>query len=329
MSGTAEKPICVFEVGQATHIGTVTRFEWLGMGRVLLSISLLFLLSLTGVSPASGQELACRVQVDDSQLSGSDYSYLDNLERQVQEYLNTRSWTDDRFLPQERISCSMQIVIQESLGLSEFRARLIVTARRPIHGTSQSTIVVRINDPEWEFEYSRGTSLNYDLDQYNALTSVIDFYAFILLGYDYDTFSALGGTEHFEQARSVADQAESSGDPGWSSMGGQRNRSRLITNLLDSRHRALRRIYYTYHLEGLDRFVTETEEARKQVLGALETLRELDQQLTRSYALDLFFSAKYEELAAFFAGSNMDSQAHDLLVQMDPSHSSTYNEILE
>lgn len=299
------------------------------MSRVYISVVALFLLSMSVAAPAEGQELACRVQIDDSQLSGSDFSYLQDLQRQVEEYLNTRSWTNDRFLPQERISCSMQIIMQESMGLSEFRARLIVTARRPIHGTSQSTIVVRISDSNWRFEYSRGTSLNYDLDQYNPLTSVLDFYAYLILGYDYDSFSALGGTEYFEQARRVADQAEGTGDPGWSSLGGQRNRTRLITNLLDSRHRPLRHAYYTYHLKGLDRFVTETEEARKQVLGALETLRKLDQNLSQSYALDLFFSAKYEELAALFADSNVDSQAHNLLVQVDPAHSTTYNQLVE
>lgn len=298
------------------------------MSRVLSSVVLL-LLSLTLAAPTAAQELACRVQLDDSQLSGSDFSYLSDLQRQAEEYLNDRSWTDDRFLPQERISCSIQIIVQEAVGLSEFRGRLIVTARRPIHGTSQSTVLVRVNDPEWNFEYSRGTSLNHDLDRYNDLTSVLDFYAFLILGYDYDSFSALGGTQYFEEAQRIADLAEGVGDPGWSTLGGERNRSRLITNLLDSRHRPLRRVYYTYHLEGLDRFVTETEQAREQVLEVLESLRELDRELSRSYALDLFFSAKYEELAAVFAGSNLDSQAHDLLVQIDPSHSTTYSELLQ
>lgn len=269
------------------------------------------------------------MQLDDSQLSGSDFSFLEDLQRRAEEYLNTQAWTDDQFLPQERISCSVQIVILESISLSEFQARLIVTARRPIHGTSQSTVVMRVNDPEWQFEYSRGTSLNHDLNRYDPLTSVLDFYAYLMLGYDYDTFSALGGTEHFEQARRIADRAEGNGDPGWSTMAGQRNRNHLISDLLDSRHRPLRRAYYRYHLQGLDRFVSETEEARQNVFEVMESLQELNRDLSRSYALDLFFAAKYEELTALFLDSNLESQAHNLLVQVDPSHSSEYNELVQ
>jgi hypothetical protein len=291
----------------------------------------LILLSTAVVSPALGQELDCRVQIDDSQISGaeSEFDFLDDLERKVQEYLNTRSWTDQRFLRHERISCSMQIVILESISISEFRARLIVTTRRPIYGTSQSTVVTRINDPEWRFEFSRGSSLNYDLDRYDPLTSVLDFYAYLILGYDYDTFSELGGTPYFEQARTVADQAEGSGDPGWSSVSTRQNRVELLSDLLGQRHEPLRRVYYRYHRKGLDRFVRETEEARQTMLEVLRSLQTLSRRISRSFALSIFFSTKSEELTAIFSGSDMASQAHNLLVQMDPSHSSEYSTLVE
>jgi len=280
-------------------------------------------------SPAVGQELDCRVQVDRSQLSGSQFSFLDDLEQQVQEYLNKRRWTDDQYRPYERISCSMQIAISESVSLSEFKAQLIVTSRRPIYGTAQSTVVHRINDTSWRFEYSRGKTFRFDLDQYDSLTSVLDFYAYLILGYDYDTFSPLGGTPYFEKARVVSSQAEDTGDPGWSSVGAQQNRAQLISNLLDQRHKALRRVYYKYHRTVLDRFVEETRAARKTALDVLKNLRSLNQKLSGSYALDLFFSTKYEELTALFTKSDLSSQAHSLLVQIDPSHSSEYGTLVE
>lgn len=289
----------------------------------------MFLILFT--TPATAQELDCRVQIDDSQLSGaeSEFDFLSDLERKIQEYMNTRSWTDDQFLRHERISCSMQIVILESISISEFRSRLIVTARRPIYGTTQSSVVVRVNDPEWRFEFSRGSTLNFDLDRYDPLTSVLDFYAYLILGYDYDTFSPLGGTPHFEKARTVTDQAEGTGDPGWSSVGTQRNRAQLLSNLLDQRHESLRRAYYQYYRKGLDRFVRETEAARQQLLDVLKTLRKLNRQLSRSFALTLFFQTKFEELTAIFSGSDLASQANSLLVQMDPAHSSEYNKLVE
>ncbi len=296
-----------------------------------LSWAFALLFSAVLATPVAAQELNCRVQIDASQISGaeSDYSFLDDLERKIQEYMNTRSWTDDQFLQYERILCSMQIVVLEAISISEFQARLIVTTRRPIYGTSQSSLVMRVNDPEWQFEFSRGSSLNYDLDRYNSLTSVLDFYAYLILGYDYDTFSALGGTPYFERARTVADQAEGTGDPGWSSVGTQQSRVQLLSNLLGQRHQPLRRVYYNYHRKGLDRFVGETTAARQQVLGVLKTLRKLNRQLSRSFALNLFFQTKYQELAALFSGSDLASQAHNLLVQMDPAHSSEYDKLLQ
>jgi len=292
---------------------------------------LVVVLLALAATPGVAQELDCRVQIDDSQISGaeSEFDFLSDLERKIQEYMNTRSWTDDQFLRHERISCSMQIVILESISISEFRSRLIVTTRRPIYGTSQSSVVMRVNDPEWRFEFSRGTTLNFDLDRYNSLTSVLDFYAYLILGYDYDTFSPLGGTPYFERARTVADQAEGTGDPGWSSVGTQQNRVQLLSNLLDQRHQPLRQVYYRYHRRGLDRFVQETEAARKQILEVLRTLRKLNRRLTRSFALSLFFQTKYQELTAVFLGSDLSSRANGLLVQMDPAHSSEYNKLVE
>jgi hypothetical protein len=243
--------------------------------------------------------------------------------------MNSQRWTDDEFLPHERIACSLQIVILESVSLSEFRARLIVTSRRPIHGTSQSTVVTRINDSEWQFEYGRGTSLNFNVQQYNPLTSVLDFYAYVILGYDYDTFSERGGTEHFETARRIANLAEGSGDPGWSAVGSQRNRRQLISDLLSQRHRPLREVYYRYHLNGLDRFVKDPPAARETVMETVETLQTLDRNLTNSYPLDLFFSTKYQELTSIFAEGDLGSQAYNLLTQIDPSHSSEYNRLVE
>lgn len=243
--------------------------------------------------------------------------------------MNSQSWTDDEFLPHERIVCSLQVILLESIGVSEFRARLVVTTRRPIYGTSQSTTVVRINDSDWRFEYGRGTTLNYDLDRYNSLTSVLDFYAYVMLGYDYDTFSEHGGTEHFETARRVANRAEQSGDPGWSTVSSQRNRRRLIGDILSQRHQPLRTAYYRYHLKGLDRFVDDAEAARSVVLEVIESLQEFDQNISNSYPLDLFFTTKYQELTALFSNSTVESQAYNLLTQVDPAHSSEYGTLVQ
>ncbi len=279
-------------------------------------------------APVQAQELDCSVSVDYSQLSGSDFTFLDELSRRVESYINERSWTDDRYQPAERISCSMQIILQEAVSLTEFRARIVVATLRPIYGTTQATPVVRLNDTNWRFSYARGTPLQFNLDDFDPLTSVLDYYAYMILGYDYDTFSELGGTPYFEQARAIAERARSAGGAGWSEIGGSQARTDLINQLLDQRYEPLRRAYFRYHLRGLDRFVVDTEAARQTILDVLQSVQTLYQQVSRSFAIDMFFAAKYQELAALYEGAPSRSQAYGILSQVDPSHTSEYDRLV-
>ena len=284
-------------------------------------------LAMGGVHTAQAQELNCTVNIDDSRLSGSDFSYLDDLEQRIEEYLNTQAWTEDQFLDHERIECNWQILMQEAVGLSEFKARLIVATKRPVYGTAQSTPVARINDESWQFEYQRGAPLVFDVEQFDPLTSVLDFYAFLIIGFDYDTFAPLGGTPYFEEARRIADRAQSTGASGWAGLGSERTRVNLINEILDPRFRPLRKATFSYHLNGLDRFLDETATARQTILEAVQTIADVSQDVSRAYVIDLFFSAKYQELAAVFADAPIRSRAFEILSQVDPAHSSTYERL--
>lgn len=292
--------------------------------------SLLVLTALIAAAPASvsAQEFNCQVSVNYSTLTGSDFGFLGELENRIEEYVNQRSWTEDRFRENERIECTMQITVEEAISLTSFRARLIIASRRPIYNTTQHTTVVQFNDTNWQFNYAQGQPLVFNLEQYDPLVSIIDFYAYIMLGYDYDTFSEYGGTPHFNQARRIAERAQSQSAPGWSQIGTDRGRMNLITQILDPRLRPLRKAYYDYHFAGLDRFTTETNAARTSILEVLGSLDELFEQVARQYAIDLFFSAKYNELPSVFGGWQRSSEAYDYLTRLDPSHTSTYEELL-
>jgi len=285
------------------------------------------MLVAAGPRPVVGQELNCSVNLDISQLSGSDFDYLQDLERRLREYLNQRQWTEHRYRPEERIDCTFQIFIERTVGIQEFTAQLVVAARRPIYDTAQTTPTFRVKD-QWTFEFSRGSSLLFEPNTFDPLTSVLDFYAYVILGYDYDTFSPLGGTPYFQEARRIADLAATANASGWESLGNDQTRTALITEILRPRMQRLREATYRYHLEGLDRFVASTEEARATILAQLEVLDALTQDVSRSYALDIFFGTKYEEFAAVFRDSRLGSEAYTILTTIDPSHSSTYNALI-
>lgn len=284
-------------------------------------------MSMLLATPVRGQELNCSVNLDISQLSGSDFDYLRDLETRIREYLNQRRWTEHRYRPEERIDCTFQIFIERTVGIQEFTAQLVVAARRPIYETAQTTTTFRVKD-QWTFEYSRGASLLYEPNTFDPLASVLDFYAHIILGYDYDTFSPLGGTPYFQDARRISDLANSANATEWEALGNDRTRTSLITEILSPRMQRLREVIYTYHLNGLDRFIESTEEARNTILAQLDVLESLAQEVSRSYAMDVFFGTKFEELAAVFRDSSQGSRAYSILTSIDPSHSSTYNELV-
>jgi hypothetical protein len=293
------------------------------------AITALSLLFVPAMQSVLAQEFFCNASVNYGQLSGNDYSYLRDLETELESYFNDRTWTDDRFLEEERIECNLQVTFLEAVTLTSFRTSLVVSTRRPVYGTTQSLTIVSINDSEWRFDYAQGTPLIFDLDRYNSLTSVLDFYAYLILGYDYDTFSELGGTPYFQRARQIADKAQSLNAPGWSPLGNDRSRGGLISQLQEPRFQPLRQAYFDYHFNGVDKFIIRPEEARASVLDVLTSLQDLYDQVSRSYVMDLFFMTKSDELKSIFLDSPLAGQAYDVLTSVDPANLASYDEMIK
>ena len=298
--------------------------------RFLFAVRRLSLLAilLVGAPWVQAQELNCLVDLNTAQLQGNEFQFLrEELSPNVNRYLNDRAWTDDVFENRERIDCSFQITILANRGLSNFSAELVVRASRPIYGTGQRTQTLLIGDRAWEFNYTRGQSLIYDPNTFNPLTSVLDFYAMLILGYDYDSFSEMGGTPYFEQARLTAELGRARSAPGWTSeVGDDRSRYTLITEILDPAFAPLRRANFAYHYSVLDHFVEDPEAAWEDALATLSALHELYLQFTRRrYATDVFFAAKFEEIAELMAEAPGRNEAYAMLSEMDAAHLSTYD----
>ena len=283
---------------------------------------------LAAVPTANAQELNCIVTVNYQALSGTDYSFLQEMKDRVTEYINKRQWTEDRFEEKERIDCTISIVFSEATSLTRFRARLVLGTKRPIFGTAQQSNVLQISDESLVFEYSQGTPLIYEPDRYHPLTSVLNFYAHIMLGFDYDTFDSQGGQEQFKKAQRIAEIAQSSGAAGWTSIGGDQSKGELISQIMDPRYSTLRNLYFDYHYGVLDHFVKDPDEARTKMLGLVQSLVGLREEVSRAYYLDQFFSAKYLEIANVFRSSQQATQAFDALSKMDPAHLSDYSQMI-
>lgn len=298
--------------------------------RLLLFATLAVLLAV----PASAQELNCQVSINRRSLTGSEFGYLDELVNELERYLNDRAWTDDVFEPNERIDCQVEITFTQSLSLTSFAGQFVVQASRPIYGTASRTTTMRIRDDAWQFTYARGQNLIYDPNRFDALTSVLDFYANLIIGYDYDTFSELGGTLYFERAQRIAELARNSeaASPGggWYGQGSEdRVRSTLVQEILNPAFEPLRRAQFAYHFNVLDRFLLRPQEAYENALAVLQELHGLYTQFNRRrYTTDVFFGAKYQELTALLRDAPQRNEAYALLSEMDAAHLGSYDALV-
>lgn len=276
------------------------------------------------------QEFNCEVTLNHRQISGSSYDYVSELKTDLENYLNTYRWTNDRYEPHERIMCNIQVVLTGVDSNFNYNAEVVFTMRRPIYNTNQQSLTLVLSDTNWRFHYPRNKNLVHDDMQFDDLASFIDFYAYIMLGFDYDSFSELGGTAFFNLAQNVFDLGQNSGVPGWGrSIGAQRNRFGLITDLSNPAYEDLRRAIYRYHRLGLDQFTLDEDIARTQVMNALEMLRNNKRVTSNNYLFDIFFSSKYTEIVALFRDSDVETrlEAYNLLRDVDPAHSSEYERL--
>ncbi len=291
-------------------------------------LPLVFLVVLAAAPAVRAQELNCRVNVDYTQLERSDVNFLDQFAVEVQEYLNNRRWTNDRFEDVERIDCAMQIAFTDSPTQTSFRARLVVTSQRPIYGTRQSTSMLKVADEAWDFEYVQGQSLTSDPNRIDRLTSLLDYYAYLILGYDYDSFAPLGGTPFFEQALDIVTRAQAEAVNGWTSFGADRTRSQIAQELTDPRYLPVRQAYYAIHRLGVDAFIEDPEVARASVLASLESFEGVVDQAANPYVLDIFFDTKSSAIVGMLSRSSQSSKAYALLLTLDPTRSSVYGALV-
>ncbi|HET6528947.1 MAG TPA: DUF4835 family protein [Balneolaceae bacterium] len=281
-------------------------------------------------SPVFGQEISADVSVDRSRINSTSLNYLDNFAVEIENYINEYDWINAGFLPEERIDVDMQIIL---LGMDDdynFAAQLIIRSRRPIYNSLQETALFLFNDENWSFNYTPNRALIHDELQFDALTSVLDYYAYIVLGYDFDSFDRLGGTPYFLEAQNIVSRAQTTSAAGWSRSGGSdRNRAQLVADLLNPAYSGLREAIYQYHRQGLDAFIDNPQKAREEILEALRKIQDTQRTTSNNLLFNIFFNTKYREITAIFedADPQIRVEAFNLLAEIDPGHLSAYREL--
>ncbi len=282
--------------------------------------SLTFLILISFPVSMLGQELNCKVTINADQIQTSDRGIFKDMERAIANFMSTRKWTGDTYKNYERINCSVFLNISRMPSIGTFSASAQITLARPVYNSNYETVLFNFADREWEFEYIESLPLEYNDNAYiSNLTSMLAYYAYIILGMDYDSFSERGGDPFFQNALTVVNNAQSSNRPGWQSIGSTRNRYNLIENLNNPQMAELRKSLYRYHRLGLDNFDKTPDESRLIVLNVLKTVKNVWQIYPSSIFVISFFDAKSNELVNVFSEGNLAvrREAYDILTVVD------------
>jgi hypothetical protein len=279
------------------------------------------------------QELNCNVQIRQPQTIGVSGTLYQNMQKQCYEFINNTKWTNHQYDYNEKIECSILINITSVSG-NRFTSTIQVISNRPVYNSSLETAIINYKEEDnlFEFEYDENQNFEFNENRHSSnLTSVLAFYAYIIIGLDYDSFSSEGGTEYYQKAQKIVNNAQGSNDKGWKAFEARKqdNRYFLVENLLNSRYSSFRRAVYRYHRFGLDVMTEKLEAGRTEIAGSLRQILNVYRQNTNLFIVKLFFDAKSNEIINIFMQSfpTEKTKVYDILKEVDPSRISQYEKL--
>lgn len=279
-----------------------------------------------------GQDLNCQVKVDFSQVEGSERSMFEALENSLFEFVNNRKWTTEVYKENERIEFNLQLNIKSKSG-DRYSGSIQVQSRRPVFGASYNTPIFNHKDENVTFTFNQFDVIDFSENNAaaNNLTAIIAYYIYMVVGYDYDSFSLNGGTKYFNKALNIVTQNAASNESGWKAFENQTNRYWLVENQLEARFKNLRVCIYEYHRKGMDHLTEKQEQARADLFAALKKLEPVYQALPNSINMRAFFNAKADEIVNIYKEARADEKAQimTLLGKIDPGNANKWSRIKE
>jgi len=284
------------------------------------------------------QELQARVSIIANKVSTEvDKKIFTTLQTSLTNFINNRKWTGDVFQAQERIKCNFLLTIDQYLGNNVFKATLTVQAARPVYNTSYESPIINFQDQDVVFKYVEFQPIEFNENRIQGsdalaanITAVLAYYSNLIIGLDYDSFSARGGDPFFQKAQYIVNNApESSQISGWKAFDGLRNRFKLVEGLVDSRYTLMHDAIYAYYRTGLDHFYDNEADGRAGILSALTYINTVNSENPGSMIIQVFFQGRSTELIRIFskAEGETKSRARDYLVKLDLTNANAYKEL--
>jgi len=279
----------------------------------------------------NSQELNCTVNVLLPQQVNSPPELFQTMKNTIIEFINGRKWTRDNWNSEEKIDCSIQITIEQQVDARTFRGAMQVSSSRPVYNSDYKTPVLNINDRDIEFTFQENTMVQWSNDQHrDNLSSLLAFYANLIIAMDYDTFQSEGGTEYYLVCQTIINNAQNTPEPGWrANEKRQQNRFWLIENILTQTFKPIRDCMFTFHRQGMDKLFQDVTGARQAMAQALLELKTIHKIKPSSYNMQVFFYAKSDEIVNLFKPTPLEEKQRiiDLCKLIDPGNITKYDKM--
>lgn len=283
------------------------------------------------------QELKCNVTVNSNQIAQVDRSIFDALQKGIYEFINNTAWTTDQFAEQEKIEASIFINVTEQVKdgqgqvvADQYKGTITVQSRRRVYNTTYDCQMLNFQDNNFSFTYIPFQQFYYsENSSMSNLTAVIAFYAYMIVGLDYDSFSLNGGDPYFNKALNIVNMSQNLPEPGWKASGETANRYYMVNDYLNPAFKPLRDLMYNYHRLGYDIMASDLEGGRKVVFESLKSLDKIWSQRPNAFLLQVFFSTKRNEIMDMLKATKAVDKVEILpiLKKVDPSQASKYDQI--
>ena len=279
------------------------------------------------------QELQVKVNINHSQIQGSDVSVFENLQQTVEQFVNERQWTDLQFQKNERIVCSLNITVTKYIREeNRFECTALIQANRPVFNSAYTSTLYNNRDENFHFEFKQFDQLNFtDENVDNQLTALLAYYAYLIIGLDLDSFSPMGGSEILQQCMYLVNNAQNLGFPGWKSFEDSRNRFAIINDYLDGAMSPFRQLQYDYYRKGLDEMANNAERGRSEISTALEEgLKKAHEDKPLSLLPQIWTDFKRDELVNIYKGKGTQKEKeriYELLMGINASQNSSWEKI--
>ncbi len=282
------------------------------------------------------QELKCNIQVVSQKIQKSNRQIFKTLQEDLYEFMNSTSWTNHVYSYEERIECNILINLTSEIGVNKFSGDMQIQSSRPVFNSSYNTVMFNYKDKDIQFTYIEDEPIEFSLSSHMSnLSSLLAFYAYVIIGLDYDSFSPQGGSAYFQKAETIVTNAQNAREPGWKGFEStdHQNRYWLIHDILNSNYKPIRDFSYKYHRQGLDKMSDDVNEARATMAESLMLLRDVYRQKPDPfmYYLEVVLDAKSDEFVKVFSESPPDekSRVNQILTEINPTNSSKYKKMME